>query len=115
MGEYLGILFPPLAGQSRLLAAVIMILLAALQWRGVRWGSGFQQLSTLLKGLGFFAFVFACFLFRSSSSQAVPSTVTQLPHGWALFVAFLLAMQSMIYTYDGWAGVIYFSEEVQNP
>jgi APA family basic amino acid/polyamine antiporter len=24
-------------------------------------------------------------------------------------------MQSMIYTYDGWAGVIYFSEEVENP
>ena len=114
MGEYLGILFPPLAGQSRVLAAAIVILLAALQWRGVRWGSGFQQFSTLLKGLGFFAFVFACFFFRSAS-QLAPIATTQLPHRWALFVAFLLAMQSMIYTYDGWAGVIYFSEEVRNP
>ena len=114
MGEYLGILFPPLAGQSRVLAAAIVILLAALQWRGVRWGSGFQQFSTLLKGLGFFAFVFACFFFRSAS-QLAPMATTQLPHRWALFVAFLLAMQSMIYTYDGWAGVIYFSEEVRNP
>jgi basic amino acid/polyamine antiporter, APA family len=32
-----------------------------------------------------------------------------------LFVACLLAMQSMIYTYDGWAGAIYFSEEVEDP
>jgi len=114
MGEYLGILFPPLAGKARLLAAAILVFLAALQWHGVRWGSGFQQVSTLLKGLGFFAFVFACFFFRSTA-QIAPATVTQLPHGWPLFVAFLLAMQSMIYTYDGWAGVIYFSEEVQNP
>ena len=115
MGEYLGILFPPLAGKARWLAAVIVISLAALQWRGVRWGSGFQQFSTLLKGLGFFAFVFACFFFRPGSSQFASIGSAQLPHGWPLFVAFLLAMQSMIYTYDGWAGVIYFSEEVQNP
>jgi len=114
MGEYLGILFPPLAGLARWLAAAIVIFLAALQWRGVRWGSGFQQFSTLLKGLGFFAFVFACFFFRPATSQFSP-IATHLPHGWPLFVAFLLAMQSMIYTYDGWAGVIYFSEEVQNP
>jgi basic amino acid/polyamine antiporter, APA family len=115
MGEYLGILFPALAGKARLLAAAMVVALAALQWRGVRWGSGFQQFTTLLKGLGFFAFVFACFFLGSASPQPTLSTVTQLPHGWALFVAFLLAMQSMIYTYDGWAGVIYFSEEVQNP
>ena len=115
MGEYLGILFPPLAGKARILAAAIVVSLAALQWRGVRWGSGFQQFSTLLKGLGFFVFVFACFFYRSASAQPMSSTLTRLPHGWTLFVAFLLAMQSMIYTYDGWAGVIYFSEEVQNP
>ena len=114
MGEYLGILFPPLAGRSRLLAALIVIFLAALQWRGVRWGSGFQQFSTLLKGLGFFAFVIACFFFRSATAPSTSAAAVELPHGWALFVAFLLAMQSMIYTYDGWAGVIYFSEEVED-
>ena len=115
MGEYLGILFPPLAGKSRLLAAIIVILLAALQWRGVRWGSGFQQFSTFLKGLAFFAFVMACFFFKSVNASSASAPMAQLPHGWPLFVAFLLAMQSMIYTYDGWAGVIYFSEEVENP
>jgi APA family basic amino acid/polyamine antiporter len=114
VGEYLGLLFPSVAGKPRVVAAVIVIALAALQWRGVRWGSRFQQFSTLLKGLGFFAVVAACFLMAPSSphvsEQAVP-----MPQGWSLFVAFLLAMQSMIYTYDGWAGVIYFSEEVENP
>jgi len=115
MGEYLGILFPELAGKSRWLAAMILILLAALQWQGVRWGSGFQQFSTLLKGLGFFAFVIACLLFKPPNSQSLSAATAALPHGWPLFVAFLIAMQSMIYTYDGWAGVIYFSEEVEDP
>jgi APA family basic amino acid/polyamine antiporter len=115
MGEYMGILFPPLLGKSRAIAAIIVLLLAALQWRGVRWGSGFQQFSTLLKGFAFFAFVAACFVFSPGVSPPAASSAARMPHGWALFVAFFLAMQSMIYTYDGWAGVIYFSEEVRNP
>ena len=114
MGEYLGLLFPALAGKSRLIAAAVVILLAALQWRGVRWGSGFQQFSTLLKGLGFFAIVAACFVF-APARPSVPAAAPMMPHGWPLFVAFLLAMQSMIYTYDGWAGAIYFSEEIEDP
>lgn len=114
VGEYLGLLFPPLAGKPRLVAGLIVVALAALQWRGVRWGSRFQQFSTLLKGMGFFAVVAACFIFAPSTSPPMAGA-SGLPHGWPLFVAFLLAMQSMIYTYDGWAGVIYFSEEVEEP
>ena len=115
MGEYLGILVPRLAGYSRIMAVLIVIFLAALQWRGVRWGSGFQQFSTVVKGLGFFALVVACFVISPSSAQPALAPAAAMPHGWALFVAFLLAMQSMLYTYDGWAGAIYFSEEVEDP
>lgn len=32
-----------------------------------------------------------------------------------LIVAVMLSLQAVIYTYDGWTGVIYFSEEVENP
>jgi basic amino acid/polyamine antiporter, APA family len=115
IGEYLGLLFPPLAGRSRLIASAVVIGLAALQWRGVRWGSLFQQFSTLLKGLGFFAVVAACFLIRPAAPVSTLTLAARMPQGWPLFVAFLLAMQSMIYTYDGWAGAIYFSEEIENP
>jgi APA family basic amino acid/polyamine antiporter len=38
-----------------------------------------------------------------------------VPVGWPLFVAFILALQAVIYTYDGWYGVVYFSGEVKNP
>jgi APA family basic amino acid/polyamine antiporter len=115
MGEYLGLLFPPLAGKSRPIAAIVLIALAAVQWRGVRWGSRLQQFSTLLKGVGFFVFVIVCFVFAPSGAEQTSIPAARLPHGWTLFVALLLAMQSMIYTYDGWAGVIYFSEEVERP
>src|SRR5204862_3914489 len=38
-----------------------------------------------------------------------------LPHGLAFITAFVLALQAVIYTYDGWFGIIYFSEETKNP
>jgi basic amino acid/polyamine antiporter, APA family len=33
----------------------------------------------------------------------------------SLLLAFVLALQAVIYTYDGWSAVIYFSEEVKEP
>src|SRR5690606_36849478 len=38
-----------------------------------------------------------------------------LPPGLALASAIVLALQSAIYTYDGWIGPIYFGEEVRDP
>jgi len=38
-----------------------------------------------------------------------------VPVGWPLFVAFIVALQVVIYTYDGWYGVVYFGGEVHNP
>jgi APA family basic amino acid/polyamine antiporter len=35
--------------------------------------------------------------------------------GLALLTAFVLALQSVIYTYDGWTGPVYFSEELREP
>jgi APA family basic amino acid/polyamine antiporter len=37
------------------------------------------------------------------------------PHGFALFGALIIALQGVLYTYDGWYGVIYFGEEVRDP
>src|SRR5947207_6388590 len=38
-----------------------------------------------------------------------------MPVGLALLAAVVLSLQSVIYTYDGWNGVVYFSEEVTDP
>ena len=37
-----------------------------------------------------------------------------IPSGWDLLVAFFLGLQAVVYTVDGWDGVIYFGEEVRN-
>ena len=42
-------------------------------------------------------------------------TPPPVPHGFALFGALIIALQGVLYTYDGWYGVIYFGEEVRDP
>ena len=114
IARYAGVLFPAVIGRPTVIALAIVLLFGIIQWRGIRWGSGVQNATSLLKALAFAALVVACFLLggdRAASGSDLP----QMPHGVKLFVAVILALQGVIYTYDGWTGVIYFSEEVRNP
>lgn len=99
------------------IAATVVLGFALLNWRGIRLGQAAQNLTALLKALIFLGIVAACFLFGQRGVEADPAAAASLvaPTGLALFVAFMLALQSVMYTYDGWTGPIYFSEEIRNP
>ncbi|PYT04261.1 MAG: hypothetical protein DMF60_15885 [Acidobacteria bacterium] len=115
VAQYAAVLFPSLAGRSTALALAIVVVFAVIQWRGIRWGSSVQNVTSLVKALAFVALVLACFLLGGSATAPESAIAQQVPHGLKLFVAVILALQGVIYTYDGWTGVIYFSEEVRNP
>ena len=113
VGEYAGVLFPSLAGRTVPVALAVAIGFAILQWRGIRWGSHAQNLTSLLKALAFMALVIACFAFGGGVREGLEQS--SVPQSIPLMLALIIALQSVIYTYDGWSGVVYFSEEVQNP
>ena len=112
VGTFAVALFPALEGKGVAIAAAVAIVFALLQWRGIVWGSNIQNITSLLKALAFLALIVAAFIFggggslTSSQILVVPVVTT---------TAIVLSLQSAIYTYDGWSGVIYFSEEVENP
>lgn len=114
IGEYSGDLLPGLRAHSIATAAGTTLVLTMLQWRGVRWGSGIQEITALLKALGFVALVVLCFTV-SGSAPVSPRVPPVAPHGWAFLVALLLSMQAVIFTYDGWDSIVYFLEEVRDP
>ena len=112
VGEFLGALFPVLAGKAVVIAAAVAIVFALLQWRGVIWGSSVQNVTSLLKALAFITLIVAAFVWGGNSiAEAAPLR----PANISLLAAFVLSLQAVIYTYDGWTGVIYFSEEVEQP
>jgi APA family basic amino acid/polyamine antiporter len=121
-GEYTCDLLPGAHGHVRTLAAGVILLFALLQWKSMQVGSGVQNLTSILKAVLFLAVVAVCFLHHATpaipivSATASPAaSLAATSTGWPLFVSFILALQAVIYTYDGWYGVVYFSEEVHNP
>lgn len=117
IGEYAETLVPALAGRALAVACGVTIAFAVLQWRGVRWGSRSQELTSLLKTLAFVTLIAACFIFGGGSNARATATATPalaVPAGLPLVTAFVLALQSVIYTYDGWYSTIYFGEEVRD-
>jgi APA family basic amino acid/polyamine antiporter len=114
VGEYAGVLFPVLAGEEFSVALLVTIAFTILQWRGVRWGGAAQNLTSALKTIALVALVAACFILGGNQTPNEP-TVLATPNGFALLLAFIFALQSVIYTYDGWTGVLYVSEEMRQP
>jgi len=112
IGTFAGALFPPLQGKGMAIAAGVAIVFALLQWRGIVWGSNIQNVTSLLKALAFLALIAAAFIFGGNGSLTSSQTFA-MPV--ITMTAIVVSLQAAIYTYDGWAGVIYFSEEVENP
>ena len=98
----------------RVLAAGVILFFALLQWKSMKVGSGVQDLTSIIKALLFLAVVVVCFFHSATPVTAVASRAA-VPMGWPLFAAFIVALQAVIYTYDGWYGVVYFGGEVHDP
>ena len=114
IGEYGTALFPSLTRYALSIAIAVVVVFTLLQYGGVRRGDQIQQITTLLKALGFAALIVACFVFAPISGPPVPAAVIDATKG-VSFAAVVLAMQAVIFTYDGWNGMLYFSEEIRDP
>ncbi len=124
LGESLAALAPTLAPPPALTASGVILAFTVLIWRGVRTGARAQEITTTLKALALLALIAACILVEPSAAtdgaspsggaalapQGSPGVATAVTLG-----GIVLALQAVIYTYDGWTGVIYFSEEVRDP
>jgi APA family basic amino acid/polyamine antiporter len=114
VAEFAAVLLPGLVGWRPALATIVAVAFAVIQWRGVRWGSLAQNVTSAIKAIAFVGLSASAFLLGSEAGAAGSGGLL-LPTGFALLTAFVVSLQAVIYTYDGWTGVIYFSEEVDNP
>ena len=107
-------LVPALEGHATALAATIILAFTMLIARGIREGAVSQQVTSALKAAMLLVLIAAAVVYASTHGPASQDAPV-LPQGLALGAAVVLAMQSVIYTYDGWTGAIYFSEELRDP
>jgi APA family basic amino acid/polyamine antiporter len=110
--EFATPLLPSVPGGARTIAVTLLLAFGLLQWNGVKSGDIAQQLLSGAKALAFATLIVAGFV------MAVPEVVTVaprvMPTGTGFVAAIVLALQAVIFTYDGWTGPLYFGEETTN-
>jgi len=111
IGEYTMRLFP-YARREQVIALIVVAVFTLIQWLGVRSGSAVQNVTSVIKALALVVFVVACFWYGTRTPWT-PTALT-LHTDASLLVAFVLSLQAVIYTFDGWSAAIYFSEEVKD-
>jgi APA family basic amino acid/polyamine antiporter len=112
IGEYVSGLAPELKGQTPVVAVMAVLLFAALQWRNARSGEATQNAMTLVKVVGLVLLIAACTIV---GNRGVAASSLELDSGPPMILDFIIALQAVIYTFEGWSAVLYFSEEVRDP
>jgi APA family basic amino acid/polyamine antiporter len=116
IGEYSALLFGWPKSSASAVGSAVIIAFALLQWIGVRSGSRAQMITAIAKTMAFVVLIIACFIWgRGFTVQANDTARLAGPHGFALVTALVLSMQAVIFTYDGYYAITYFSGEVRNP
>jgi basic amino acid/polyamine antiporter, APA family len=98
--------------RAQLLAAVLVILVGYINYRGIERGAWIQNVSTVLKVGALLALVVVGL---STVGQPLAQAAPRDEAALSLVSAFGLAMVPILWSYDGWSDVGYVSGEVKDP
>jgi basic amino acid/polyamine antiporter, APA family len=109
---YVGAFVPLTDVQTRILAAGIIALLAAANYRSLAWGAWVQNVSTVAKVVALVVLALAIFAFGDPGAGAFAGSLAMTPLTWG---GFGIALLAVMWTYDGWIDATYVAEEVRDP
>ena len=120
----LGAIFPYEFLGRKLVASFLVVVLTALNVRGVKLGGTVQSITTTAKMLVILAIVLVAFIAGShvghvsNWSGSLPLLSKEGAGGWSvwpLIGAIALAMSGAFWSYDGWGNAAYIAGEVREP
>jgi len=111
--QYLGDFFPVSPWQQKAAAAAAIVVLTAINYRGVREGGCVQSVLTGLKVGAMVAIVVLGFALVRGSSGGGATLLA--PSGTHLLSSFGVAMVAALWAYDGWNNGTFAAGEVKNP
>ncbi len=115
--EAIAALVPSLNGQVLVIALFGVVVTAVVLVRGIRESDRAQRWTSVMKAVALLVLIVACFSWRALHRMPATTSAAPLaiPGGLALVAAMAAALQGVIFAYDGWTGIVYYSGEVVNP
>jgi APA family basic amino acid/polyamine antiporter len=111
--QYLADFFPIHPGQQKLAASLAIVVLTAINYRGVREAGWVQSVLTGAKVGAMVALVALGFALVHGHAAGAVNLPT--PAGWGFFSSFGVAMVAALWAYDGWNNGSFAADEVRNP
>ncbi len=99
---------------AQLVAALFIVIVAAVNYRGIQLGAVVQNASTVFKVAALLGLIALGFLLPHDAGLFADRSVTAAPTV-APAAAFGVAMVAILWAYDGWADVAFVSGEVRDP
>ena len=109
--EFAGHIFPGIRPYGAYVAVAAILAFATTQWFGIRLSARVQQAASAIAAVGLIGLVAACFTAHAPANAPSIAPAT----GGSFIGAMVLAIQSIVVTYDGWYEPIYFAEESRHP
>jgi basic amino acid/polyamine antiporter, APA family len=112
-GDYMSRVVPLGAHSSALWAGIVVVVLTAVNYLGIREGKATQDIFTLLEASGLVIIVVAGLFFSSPPADAPAAAASGNP--WYFGAGIGSAMVFVLFTYGGWNDAAYISAEVRDP
>lgn len=114
---YAGAFVPLTDVQTRMIAAGVVVMLGAANYRSVAWGAAVQNASTIAKvaALGGLALVAFAFGEGGGALSGGSASVLTTPSATLGLGGLGIALISVLWAYDGWADLTYMAGEVKDP
>lgn len=112
-GDYLSRVINLGAHSSAIWAALVVVVLTFVNYRGIREGKATQNLFTVLEVGGLLLIVVAGLFFAAPPAAAVPA-VAGADQPWYMGAGIGSAMIFVLFTYGGWNDAAYISAEVRD-
>jgi APA family basic amino acid/polyamine antiporter len=109
-GELVAALWPAAAGAEQGVAVALVLAFTGLGYLGLRAGSGAQIASSALKAAVLVALVVAAFATGAPEPRAGAGV-----SGWAAVAGTAVAMNAIVFAYDGYYHAAYFAGELRDP
>jgi len=100
-----------LPGPPRILGAAAVAAVGLSQWPGLRWGALLQDWTSAVKGVFLLALGLGALGWTGTRAEPWPP----VPGGSHGALAFLGAMQLVVFAYDNYYSAVYFGEEFRHP
>jgi len=116
--DFLGVLVPSVAAHPQATAIALIGLFTAVNWVGVRTGGAVQNAVSGMVGLMLVGLALACFVLPAPSGAALGAAGpagSPIRFTAAVVTGLIVALRTVLVTYDGWYGAIYMSEETVDP